>query len=111
MIKFLLPLALAAISYIITLPVIAYTMSRCWEWFVASTFDVHPSMGAWCGIALIFQAVISPIVIQLKLRTTPTDKSDDPWRGFFVQLFAIILGSMLLLLVAYLVGSIFGWKS
>lgn len=98
------------ISSIVVPPVLAYTMSRYWAWFVASTFDVYPSMGAWYGIALCGDLIVS-FAVASRFPSSKDDEKPNPWRALSLRIFTVVVGSALLLVVAHVVGSITGWKS
>jgi hypothetical protein len=84
--------------------VLAWTMHTVWGWFCAQSLGAGPSIGAWWGVAIIASLVIGNCTAGIKREDT---KKSHVWE----KPIAMILGCFVALGLAWLFGSILGWKA
>jgi hypothetical protein len=84
--------------------VLAWTMHTLWGWFCVQSMGAGPTIGAWWGIAVIASLVISNNVVGLKREET---KKSHTWE----KPIAVILGCLVTLGIAWVFGTVLGWKA
>lgn len=84
--------------------VLAWTVHKLWGWFCASTLGAGPSIGAWWGITIIASLIMS--INLINVQKTETKKSHT-WE----KPVGLVLGCLVTLAIAWLFGTILGWRA
>jgi len=100
-------LAWLAVSSMVTALLQSWMMQCLWRWFVAREYGSGPSMGAWFGLATIAGFVVHKNA-RTKTETNHESVGEIIWRGVNETL-ALWLACVLILGIAWLVGSFLGW--
>lgn len=89
-------LAIAPIAGLIE----AFTYSTLWRWFVARQYGHGPSYPVWYGLAMILGLIV---------HNTRRQGAEKGAKAIITTTIAVWIVYMLILGLAYLTGSIFGW--
>ncbi len=100
-------LGLVLLSFVLTMLsncVLAWSMQTLWDWFCLTSLGQGPSIGAWWGIALIASMV-------LMYNTTNLTRSETKKSHTWERPVGLVLSCILTLGIAWLFGTILGWKA
>lgn len=95
------------VSSLISALIQSWMMQCLWRWFLAHEYGHGPSMGAWFGIATIVGFVV-------RRNASSTTKTEDQtldeiiWSGI-KETTGMWLGCLIILGIAWCVGSFMGW--
>lgn len=99
--------ALIALSFVLTMLancVLAWTLQTLWGWFCVESLGAGPSMGAWFGISCI---VCIMFMANMQNVTRTETKKADTW----ARPVSIVLSCLLTLAIAWIFGTILGWRA
>lgn len=100
----LLSVALAPAVAFVT----SWTMSKLWTWFEAKAYGGGPSIGQWYGISLIFGLLLAPAIMEVARDKVEQDSVIETVIG---RSLGVIVGCLIVLGVAWCVGSVTGWMA
>lgn len=99
-------LGLILLSFVLTMLsncVLAWTMHTLWDWFCVASLGPGPSNAGWWGIALISSVVIM-------CNTTNLARSETKKAQTWERPVSLVLSCLVTLGIAWVFGSILGWK-